>query len=73
MEVALPKMLQSENPGLAQAPAKAIGCFAPWFPPIYVSTFPAQNAGNPISFLNWTYSPQSLRAHPVSIAVDLTA
>ena len=41
-----------ENPGLAQAPAKAVNCFAPWFPPIHISTFPAQNAGNHFSFLN---------------------
>lgn len=48
---------------LAQASAKAIGCFAPWFPLIYISTFPVPNAGNHFSFLNTPPDP-NLRAHP---------
>ena len=48
---------------LAQASAKAIGCFVPWFPPIYILTFSAPNAGNHFSLLNTPPHP-NLRSHP---------
>ena len=48
---------------LAQASAKAIDCFAPWFLLICISTFPAPNAGNHFSLLNTPPDP-NLQAHP---------
>ena len=55
---------------LAQASAKAIGCFAPWFPLIYISTFPVPNAGNHFSFLN-TPLTQTCELTPESVTMNL--